>query len=126
MNRVLEDIQPKNVFRFFEDICNIPHGSGNVEKISRYVLCKHYLLVLGGGGFAAAQCAAVLFAPGAEADLCPRDGAAVRLNGAGGGQPGSVLSDSSGEAHCCGGDRGRYVSWSLFRLYGGGAVRLFV
>ena len=28
MNRVLEDIQPKNVFRFFEDICNIPHGSG--------------------------------------------------------------------------------------------------
>ena len=27
MNRVLEDIQPKNVFRFFEDICNIPHGS---------------------------------------------------------------------------------------------------
>ena len=23
MNRVLEDIQPKNVFRFFEDICTI-------------------------------------------------------------------------------------------------------
>ena len=38
MNRVLEDIQPKNVFRFFEDICNIPHGSGNVEKISRYLV----------------------------------------------------------------------------------------
>ena len=38
MNRVLEDIQPKNVFRFFEDICNIPHGSGNVEKISRLIL----------------------------------------------------------------------------------------
>ena len=30
------------------------------------------------------------------------------------------------QAHCRGGDRGRYVSWSLFRLYGGGAVRLFV
>ena len=90
------------------------------------VLCRHDLLVLGGGGFAAAQCAAVLFASGAEADLCPRDGAAVRLNGAGGGQPGRVLSDPSGEAHCRGGDRGRYVSWSLFRLYGGGAVRLFV
>ena len=28
--------------------------------------------------------------------------------------------------HCRGGDRGRYVSWSLFRLYGGGAVRFFV
>ena len=39
---------------------------------------------------------------------------------------GSVLSDPAGEAHCRGGDRGRYVSWSLFRLYGGGAVRLFV
>ena len=46
MNRVLEDIQPKNVFRFFEDICNIPHGSGNVEKISRYLAVSYTHLTL--------------------------------------------------------------------------------
>ena len=32
MNRVLEDIQPKNVLEFFEDICNIPHGSGKLRR----------------------------------------------------------------------------------------------
>ncbi|MGN0328308.1 MAG: aminoacyl-histidine dipeptidase [Lachnospira sp.] len=36
--RVLENIQPENVFRFFEDICNIPHGSGNVKMISDYLV----------------------------------------------------------------------------------------
>lgn len=35
--RVLESLEPKNVFYFFEEICNIPHGSGNTEKISSYL-----------------------------------------------------------------------------------------
>lgn len=34
--RVLENLEPKVVFRYFEDICNIPHGSGNMEKISDF------------------------------------------------------------------------------------------
>ena len=33
---VLEGIEPKNVFKYFEEICNIPHGSGNMEAISAY------------------------------------------------------------------------------------------
>ena len=35
--RVLENLEPKNVFYFFEEICSIPHGSGNTEKISSYL-----------------------------------------------------------------------------------------
>ena len=31
------ELEPKSVFRFFEEICRIPHGSGNVEKISDYL-----------------------------------------------------------------------------------------
>lgn len=34
--RVLENLEPKSVFGYFEDICNIPHGSGNMEKISTF------------------------------------------------------------------------------------------
>lgn len=33
---VLGDLEPKSVFGYFEDICNIPHGSGNMNKISQY------------------------------------------------------------------------------------------
>lgn len=32
----LEHLEPKEVFRYFEEICQIPHGSGNVEQISNY------------------------------------------------------------------------------------------
>lgn len=35
---VLGELEPKSVFRFFEEICSIPHGSGNVEKISDYLV----------------------------------------------------------------------------------------
>ncbi len=35
---VLEGLQPHKVFYFFEQICRIPHGSGNVEQISDYLL----------------------------------------------------------------------------------------
>lgn len=34
---VLTKLEPKNVFSFFEKICSIPHGSGNVEQISDYL-----------------------------------------------------------------------------------------
>lgn len=33
---VLGNLEPKAVFGYFEDICNIPHGSGNMEKISQF------------------------------------------------------------------------------------------
>lgn len=32
--RKLNGLKPEGVFRFFEDICAIPHGSGNMKKIS--------------------------------------------------------------------------------------------
>ncbi len=34
--RVLENLEPKSVFGYFEDICSIPHGSGNMEGISQF------------------------------------------------------------------------------------------
>lgn len=34
--RILDDLKPHKVFSFFEDICAIPHGSGNTEAISAY------------------------------------------------------------------------------------------
>lgn len=33
---ILSNIEPKNVFRYFEEICSIPHGSGNTRQISNY------------------------------------------------------------------------------------------
>ncbi len=36
--KVLEGLEPKEVFRFFEEICQIPHGSGNTEQISNYLV----------------------------------------------------------------------------------------
>lgn len=35
--RVLEHLEPQKVFYYFEEICGIPHGSGNVEAISNYL-----------------------------------------------------------------------------------------
>lgn len=35
--QVLKDLEPRKVFRFFEEICNIPHGSGNLDGISSYL-----------------------------------------------------------------------------------------
>ena len=34
---VLAGIEPMPVFQFFEEICKIPHGSGNEEKLSNYL-----------------------------------------------------------------------------------------
>lgn len=33
---VLSGLTPKNVFTYFEEICGIPHGSGNTQQISDY------------------------------------------------------------------------------------------
>lgn len=33
---MLENISPRRVFHYFEEICAIPHGSGNTDKISEY------------------------------------------------------------------------------------------
>lgn len=35
---VLEGIKPKAVFKYFEEICNIPHGSYNTKQISDYLV----------------------------------------------------------------------------------------
>ncbi len=35
---ILSGIEPKNVFKYFEEICTIPHGSGDMEKISQYCM----------------------------------------------------------------------------------------
>ena len=34
---VLGHLEPKSVFHYFEEICRIPHGSGNVRQISAYL-----------------------------------------------------------------------------------------
>lgn len=34
---VLGHLEPKSVFHYFEEICRIPHGSGNVRQISDYL-----------------------------------------------------------------------------------------
>ena len=33
---ILGHLEPKSVFGYFEDICAIPHGSGNMDKISQF------------------------------------------------------------------------------------------
>ena len=33
---VLSHLEPKKVFSFFEELCAIPHGSGNTAQISDY------------------------------------------------------------------------------------------
>lgn len=35
---VLGHLEPKKVLGFFEEMCNIPHGSGNTKKISDYLV----------------------------------------------------------------------------------------
>lgn len=36
--KVLENLEPKSVFRFFEEICGIPHGSHETKAISDYLV----------------------------------------------------------------------------------------
>lgn len=37
MQYILSDYKPESLFRYFEEICAIPHGSGNEEKIALYL-----------------------------------------------------------------------------------------
>lgn len=36
--RVTENLNPKKVFYYFEEICKIPHGSGNIDRLSDYLV----------------------------------------------------------------------------------------
>lgn len=38
MNYLLEQLEPKTVWHFFEEICAIPHGSRNMKAISDYLM----------------------------------------------------------------------------------------
>lgn len=38
--RVLENLEPKRVFHYFEELCSVPHGSGNTKAISDY--CERF------------------------------------------------------------------------------------
>nr|MBQ4319043.1 aminoacyl-histidine dipeptidase [Clostridia bacterium] len=38
MNYILTDFEPQNVLRHFEDICSIPHGSGNEKALSEHIM----------------------------------------------------------------------------------------
>ena len=35
---VLTGVKPENVFNYFEELCSIPHGSGNTRQISDYLV----------------------------------------------------------------------------------------
>lgn len=35
--RALQNLEPKEVFYYFEEICKIPHGSGNTDQISQFL-----------------------------------------------------------------------------------------
>lgn len=35
---ILDNLEPKNVFRYFEEICSIPHGSYHTDKIADYIV----------------------------------------------------------------------------------------
>ncbi len=38
MERILQQLQPERVFYYFEQLCRIPHGSGNVGKVADYLV----------------------------------------------------------------------------------------
>ncbi|WP_058485070.1 aminoacyl-histidine dipeptidase [Defluviitalea phaphyphila] len=49
MKRILEGLEPKSVFKYFEEISQIPRGSGNEKEISDYLVAfakKHNLSVI--------------------------------------------------------------------------------
>ena len=38
----MENLKPEKVFKYFREICKIPHGSGDMGKISTY--CEKFAL----------------------------------------------------------------------------------
>lgn len=48
---VLGALEPARVMHYFEEICGIPHGSGNTKKISDYCVSfakEHHLTYFAG------------------------------------------------------------------------------
>lgn len=46
MSKILNNLKPSDVFSYFEDICDIPHGSRNTKEISDYCVAfakEHHL-----------------------------------------------------------------------------------
>ena len=37
-NRILKDLEPQSVFKYFEELSQIPRGSGNEKAISDYLV----------------------------------------------------------------------------------------
>ena len=35
---VLDHLEPRGVFRFFEELCSMPHGSGNTKTVSDWLV----------------------------------------------------------------------------------------
>ena len=35
---ILEHLEPRGVFRFFEEMCAIPHGSANTKAVSDWLM----------------------------------------------------------------------------------------
>lgn len=53
---VLQDLEPRDVFGYFEEICQIPHGSGNTKAVSDYCVefaSRHLVHVIEDGSGAA-------------------------------------------------------------------------
>ena len=38
MEYIVQGYEPKKLFEFFEEICAIPHGSGNEAAIAQYLV----------------------------------------------------------------------------------------
>ena len=38
MGYLTEGMEPKRALQFFEEICKIPHGSGNESALARYIV----------------------------------------------------------------------------------------
>ena len=58
----LDGLKPCKVFDFFEDICSIPHGSGNMEKISEW--CMDFAASRGLRAIKDGACNVVIFKDG--------------------------------------------------------------
>ena len=49
MESKIGNLEPKKVFKYFSDICKIPHGSGNLDGIVNYLV--EFASMPSGGSF---------------------------------------------------------------------------
>ena len=59
---ILEKLQPQAVFAYFEQLCAIPHGSGNTKAISDYLV--HFAAARGLRHIQDAHNNVIIFCPG--------------------------------------------------------------